>query len=387
MATGSIQEKNNKYYMVFRLPTENGRTKQKWECTGLTIRGNKKQAIKMLNERLAELNKYDLPYCKLSVADYFEEWLIKIQYEVKPTTYRSYFGNMHNHIIPYFKAKKILLQELKPYQLEDYYLSKLKENSKINSTEALSFTTIRHHHQNISKALNDALRRGLIIVNPASAAKLPKNDKKYKAEFLPPNQMNDLIELFKGSTVEIPVLLCAIYGLRRSECLGLKWHNVDLVNKTITICETLQQHTGGNYTDTPKTESSYRVLPISDSVCSILLKHKAHQEKRKSLLGNYYVNNDYVCTWDNGEVITPNYLSRTFHSVISKSNLPQIRLHDLRHSVATNLLNSGKTVVEVQEWLGHSTPTTTLNVYSHTLKTSKTHIAESLDKMLNLDSY
>ena len=102
------------------------------------------------------------------------------------------------------------------------------------------------------------------------------------------------------------------------------------------------------------------------------------------MMGNYYVKTDYVCTMPNGVVITPNYLTRTFHSVIAKSDLPQIRLHDLRHSVASNLLNKGFSVVQVQEWLGHSSASTTLNFYAHIDKTSKINIADALDSMVSI---
>lgn len=183
--TGSIQEKNGRYHMVINMPTENGKTKPKWETTGLTVRDNKKRAEKILNERLAELNKYNLPYCNMIVAEYFTQWLTKIKQEVRPNTYRSYYGNMTNHIIPHFEQRRILLQDLKPYQLEDYYKSKLQSNSKLNSGEALSPTTIKYHHQNISKALSDALRRGIIYYNPASAAKTPKAER-YRGDYLEP---------------------------------------------------------------------------------------------------------------------------------------------------------------------------------------------------------
>ena len=381
--TGSIQEKNGRYHMVINMPTENGKTKPKWESTGLTVRGNKKQAVKMLNNRLAELNKYNLPYCKITVADYFKQWLQQIESEVRKTTYRSYYGNMTNHIIPYFEQKKTLLQDLKPYQLEDYYKNKLQANSKINSAEALSATTIKHHHQNISKALNDALRRGLIYSNPATAARVPKAEK-YRAEYLEPKQIDDMLILFRGNVIELPVMLCAVYGFRRSEVLGLRWCNVNFDKRTITIAETLQQNTGGNYTDKPKTESSYRTLPMTESVYNILNEHKALQDERRALMGDYYVSNDYVCTWNNGEVITPNYLTRTFHSVISKSSLPQIRLHDLRHSVASNLIANGMSIVDVQEWLGHANASTTLDVYSHACKSSKDNIANAIEQMITI---
>lgn len=96
-------------------------------------------------------------------------------------------------------------------------------------------------------------------------------------------------------------------------------------------------------------------------------------------MGNYYIKNDYVCTKPNGDVIFPNYLTRVFKSVISKSDLPNIRLHDLRHSAASNLLDMGFSVVQVADWLGHSSSATTLNFYAHAEKRSKMEIANALE--------
>lgn len=381
MVTGSVQAKNGKYYAVLNYKDDFGKRKQKWIGTGYPIRGNKKKAERFLEDQLAAWNEKNIQYCDLTVDKYFENWLEEIKYEVKPNTYRGYCGNMKNHIIPYFKAKKLLIQELKPYHLEEYYKYKLNPNSKLNNQEALSHTTIKHHHQNISKALADAVRKGIINYNPAASARTPKAES-FKGKFLNPIQIKELLILFNGSVIELPVTLSAVYGFRRSEVLGLKWSHIDFVNRTITICETLQQGTGGNYTDTPKTESSYRTLPMTDDVYKLLKNHRKIQAQKRKLLGNYYNVNDYVCTFDNGQVISPNYLSRTFHSTISKSSLPLIRFHDLRHSVASNLLNKGFSVVQVAEWLGHSSSSTTLKFYAHNDKTFKLSIANSLNNMI-----
>lgn len=383
--TGSIQAKNGKWWIVVNLYDENGKRKPKWIDTQLPERGNKRNAEKLLAEYLAEYNKMNIPYSQLTVADYFTQWLIDIQTEVKQNTYRSYYGNMTNHIIPYFQQNKIQLQELTPFDLEDYYKSKLQPNSKMKSESALSATTIKHHHQNISKALTDAVRKGLILANPAASARTPKAEK-FKGEFLNRKQVNELLLLFKGNVVELPVLLCSVYGLRRSEVLGLKWHNVDFESKSITIAETLQQGTHGDYTDTPKTDSSYRTLPMTNEVYNSLKTAKNLQNERQKLMGNYYVQSDYVCTWQDGNVISPNYLTRTFKSVISKSNLPQIRLHDLRHSAVSNLLDMGFSVVQVADWLGHSSSATTLNFYAHAEKRSKMDIANALDNCFQTQS-
>lgn len=118
-------------------------------------------------------------------------------------------------------------------------------------------------------------------------------------------------------------------------------------------------------------------------ICELLKSHKAYQESQMAVMKSRYHNSDYVCTWPNGRLITPNYLTSTFHDLIASSDLPYVRLHDLRHSVASNLLANGYSVVEVQEWLGHSSPSTTLNFYSHIDSSkSKLQISKTLDGFL-----
>lgn len=388
--TGSLQVKNGIYYAVLNLKDENGKRKQKWISTGLPIKGNKRRAEKILRDKIQEWdNKIVEYYSSITVAEYFEKWLAEIKSEVRPNTYRNYKGNMENHIIPYFKKKGILLQDLKPYHLSEFYRAEHNSNSRLNGGKALSSTTIRHHHQNISKALSDAVERGLISVNPATAAKKPKDDR-FNGEFLNAQQLDKLLGFAKGSVVELPILLCAIYGLRRSEVLGLKWSHVDFVNGTIWICETLQQSTkemnegltechGSNYVSPTKTLSSNRTLPMTKKAREALEHQRKKQAKNRALLGNEYIESGYVCTFDNGKEISPNYLTRNFHKIITESDLPKIRLHDLRHSVASNLLNKGFTVVQVAEWLGHSSSSTTLKFYAHIDKSSKMAIANALD--------
>lgn len=385
--SGSIQPKRNKWYMVISRYDEFGKRHQEWKSTELpALEKNRRTAEHMLEDWLLDLNRSFVPYSQLTVDEYFENWLKEIEPTVKPNTYRSYCGNMNNHIIPYFKSKRIRLQDLKPYHLEDYYTTKMKPNSKLNSTEALTPNTIRHHHNNISRALNDAVRKGILYYNPAHVAKPPKVFA-HRFDFLNPRQIEALVTLFKGSPIELPVKLTAFYGLRRSEVLGLKWKNVDFINRQITISETLQQHVGGEYTDTPKTNSSYRTLPMPDSIAKILREQRMMQEDRKEIMGDFYTRSDYVCTWPDGKVITPNYLTARFHRTITNSNLPNVRLHDLRHSVASNLLAQGFSVVQVQEWLGHGSAATTLNIYAHVDKTSKKVLSDAMEGLVNVEKW
>lgn len=96
------------------------------------------------------------------------------------------------------------------------------------------------------------------------------------------------------------------------------------------------------------------------------------------MLGQGYIDSDFVCTWDDGRLITPDYVTREFHKVIKKSQLPTIRLHDLRHCVASNLLNNGYSPTDVAAWLGHSSANTTFGYYAHARKASKEHISNAV---------
>lgn len=378
MAT--VVDRNKKWYAVINVQDEHGNRKQKWICTDLPSKNgkaNKTAAKKIASQLQEEYDKKSTPYTSITVAAYFTEWLKQAEAEVRPKTYSAYRGNMENHIIPYFEEKKIPLQELKTIHLEDYYRSKLQAYSRLDSSGALSATTIKHHHQNISKALNDAVRRGLILANPAAVARTPKAPK-FKAEYLNPEQVSDLLNLFVGNTAELPVILCALYGFRRSEVIGLQWKNIDFKQRSITVSATMQQGGGGCYLAETKTESSYRTLPMIDKVYTILSEQKERQNRNRNILGQSYIESDFVCTWDDGRLITPDYVTREFHKVISKSTLPVIRLHDLRHCVASNLLNSGHSPTDVAGWLGHSSPVTTFGYYAHASKASKENISNAV---------
>ena len=206
-------------------------------------------------------------------------------------------------------------------------------------------------------------------------------------EFLNRGQIEKLLTYLQGTPIYLPTFLCTVYGFRRSEVLGLRWHNIDFENETIRITETLQQSTkeisgSTNYMSITKTESSNRTLPMIPSVKELLSKQR---EIQIGSIGNKNdILNNVVCVFDDGRMITPNYLSKKFHQIIiSQSDLPQIRFHDLRHSVASNLLNDGFSMAQVAEWMGHSSPTTTLKFYAHADKSSKMAIANKIGNIQN----
>jgi len=192
-------------------------------------------------------------------------------------------------------------------------------------------------------------------------------------------QLSKLKEAIAGDQIEVPVMLIASYGFRRSEALGLKWDAVDFERKKISIHATLvMSGTEMAFVEDTKSEASNRTLPMSDEFISYLKAVKAKQQKNKALYGNTYHDSDFVCVKEDGNIIKPEYLTNRFRLFLEEQELPRIRLHDLRHSAATNLLNMGFTIKDVSVWMGHADITTTLNIYSHVLEDSKTAMANAL---------
>ncbi len=129
-----------------------------------------------------------------------------------------------------------------------------------------------------------------------------------------------------------------------------------------------------------KTRTSNRTLPLIPVIEEALIKHREQIEKNRKFYGNIYDNRylDYICVEENGKIIYPDHMSKTFADVLKKNNLKHIRLHDLRHSCASNMLASGVQMKEIQEWLGHSNFSTTADVYSHLDFSSKIRAANTI---------
>jgi len=374
--TGSLQTKNNCYHIVISYIDKDGKRKNRWKSTGLKVKGNKKKAEEMLAQYLREHNGCDMDMVNQPLTDYLERWMETVEPSLRPSTVRGYREKLRGHILPYFRTMRIKLTELNVQHLEAFY-AHLQKGEK-----PLSVTSVRHCHRLLSKALNDAIHYRYITFNPATLARLPKQEK-YEAKFLNYSQVKELISLFDGNRLQPVVQFICFYGVRRSEALGLCWDMVDFEKNQITISRTMLQAEGGDILkNSTKSSNSYRTFPMSAPIRDLLLTLKARREQYAPLFPETYASNNLVFVWEDGSPITPNYLTDHFHQIVAKSDLPTIRLHDLRHSAASNLLADGLSVVDVQHWLGHSQPSTTLNFYAHVDASSKQRVCQSIEQAL-----
>ena len=378
MVAGHLQEKKGYYYIVLSYPDVSGKRKTKWITTGLPVKGNKKKAEKLLMETRREFE----PECKpirenILFSDFMLHWLEIVKPTIAITTYSSYSNMVKGVIVPYFKDRGISLNQLRPTDIQIFYMEQLKR---------VTANSVIHYHANIHKALKYAVKIDLLDSNPADRVERPKKNP-FMGSFYDSDEVTKLFEAAKGTVFEIPVFLGAFYGLRRSEVLGLKWSAIDFQSNTITIKHTVTScNLNGKHVqvaqDTTKTKSSLRILPLVPAFREKLLEVREYQKECQRLCGKCYNKQylEYICVDEMGNLISPHYLTTAFPKLLEKNGLRRIRFHDLRHSCASLLLANGVPMKQIQEWLGHSDFSTTANVYAHLDYNSK---LSSADAMVN----
>ncbi|AVL01465.1 site-specific integrase [Pediococcus pentosaceus] len=181
----------------------------------------------------------------------------------------------------------------------------------------------------------------------------------------------------------MPINISFYTGLRRGEVSGLEWSNVDLDNKTVKVTQQLIQYKKGDVRiSTPKTENSYRTIPIGDTLIKMLQFQKLLQKKRKMLFGAKYIDNDFVCTKLKGAFVTPvsiQYMTAKYR----KLSGIDFNFHSFRHTHATMLVESGANWKDIQKRLGHSRLSTTMDTYAHVSMEKQVTVANKLEEYLN----
>ena len=343
MVAGHLREKNGYYHMVLNYVDEYGKRHTPSKSTGLTVKGNKKRAEKMLSEaraakeaeleaRAIERSTGKAPVGTILFTAFLLDWLEMTKKNVEETTYGAYSMGIKSKIIPYFEEHHpgLALQDITPKHIQDYYTYEL-------TVRGVSANTVIHRHANIRKALQHAFKLGLIDSNPADRIERPKKEK-FVGSFYEENELNHLFEVVRGDPIELGVILGAFYGLRRSEAVGLKWDAIDFKKKTITIRHTVTQATIDGKSkiiqkDRTKTKASYRSLPLVPPFEELLHRLKAEQELNRKLCGKSYCRKfaDYIYVNEIGELVKPGYITQHFPLILQKNGMRKIRFHDLRH--------------------------------------------------------
>ena len=292
----------------------------------------------------------------LKLREYLDRWLLNIRDTVRQRTWERYEQIVRVHIKP--TLGRIKLKGLTPTHVRGLYREKLDSGS--------SPRTVQYIHITLRKALQDAVSDGLIPRNIADGIKAPKPKKK-EINPLSPEQARAFLATARGDRFEALYMLAIHCGLREGELLGLKWDDVDLEAGTLRVRRTLSETRTGYVFELPKNGKG-RSIKLTQTASEALRSHLSRQLEEIDGKGDDYRDQGLIFPSRKGTPMNArNLISRSFKPILKRAGLPDIRLHDLRHTCATLMLCEGVHIKLVQELLGHATVSITLDTYSHLL--------------------
>lgn len=390
-----ILQRNGKYYAIIKYCDEYGLVRQKWLNLGINIDANidiqkiAKQKIEEFN--LQNIKKMSTISKKITnkrsnshmlFSNFAEIWLKSKRKNIQINTYDDYIYEI-KIIKKYFDTQELKTRDILPSHIDGFF--------DFLYSNGVSNNTILHYYVLLNQIFKFAIKNNVVRFNVMDKVDRPKKEK-FEHKFYTANQIQQLLDIIEKTNcfIKVPVSLASIYGLRRSEIIGLKWSSIDFENKKIYINhKVIETNKNGKsilyQSDKMKNEASKRELPLTAKAFQILQHAKQQIESNKNMYNKKYISKycDYVCVDSKGKLISPHRLTTNFAKFLKENNLPKIRFHDLRHSCASMLVANGVSMKSVQEWLGHSNFGTTANIYSHLDFSAKQQSADKIEQIMS----
>ena len=334
-----------------------------------------------------EQEENEIAYAKKNITfkELADEWLAlqEVSKELKPS---SLLRMKDCRERTYSAIGDTLVSKLSFRKLQAFISSLGKQGVNKKTGGALSVKTQKHYLTFVSDVILYAKRCGYINDNPCKDITFTKSQKKEKDIYSLDEAKELLAVIDEKAPTDYKLFfnLLAYSGMRRGEALGLEYHDIDFNNSVLTIKRTSNYRKGiGVYTDTPKTESSYRSLYIQPKIVELIKQLQAEQQIQANKCGDLWVQSDRLfVTWC-GKPMHPNTPYTWLQRFCERENISFKGLHSFRHFVATQAIASGIDVKSVSAMLGHSQTSTTLNIYAHavqqTNKTALTSVANLLE--------
>lgn len=251
----------------------------------------------------------------------------------------------------YSRFKGIKATDLTSYQVQTF----------INDmSEKYSAKTIRNTISLLSSAYDNAIRLGQLSKNPCKMVTLPKKEQP-KIDIFDNEQIAVFLDALDDERLDYKVAyqLALFCGLRRSEILGLQEKHINVPFRCVTVEQSRHNVKGSDYVQTTKTESSHRTIAVPDFVMENIIElldvHNSFQ----------YKHTDYLIQNGFGQPMTPSALTTQIYRIEERAGLPQVSLHDLRHTFASMLNNANVDIAMISRELGHSSINITLGIYTH----------------------
>jgi len=373
---GYVAKKGDRWYAVIYegLDPVTGKERRSWHPAGTS----RQEAERLAARLAAELNGRNDEGRSLSFGAYLTtRWLPGKKLELARSTWDGYRRKIDRHILP--TLGNVSIRRLRPHHLEALYDQKLHPT---DGRKPLAPKTVLEIHLIIRGALNNAVRRGIVTRNVAFVAHAPKLRAipKVEQQAWTAQQLQGFLRAAAGHRLFPALWLISTTGMRRSELLGLQWHDVDLKGATLSINRGLVSVGYKTHVSRGKTSNSRRAIDLDPTTIQVLSAWRDWQRTEQTVIGTEPT--DWVFTNAAGEPIHPHSISQTFERIAKRAGLPRIRLHDVRHTHGTLLIKAGIPVKVVSERLGHGNPAFTIDTYQHVLPGMQAEAARMFESLI-----
>ncbi|MHB8441097.1 MAG: tyrosine-type recombinase/integrase [Candidatus Tyrphobacter sp.] len=362
------------WYLRAELPRDtNGKRRQHRE----TVRGTKAEAQRRLRDLLRELETGGhADGARVTVAALAQRWLDSAEHRVTARTYAFYAAHVRLYITP--SLGSLRAEQLRPAHVEAALAA--WRHGKRNDKEqgSLSARTVAHVFNTLRTLLRWGVKMGMLVRNVADAVESPRYERK-EMRSLESTGIAKLLKAAQGRDLQAVIAVAIGTGLRRGELLGLRWSDIDLVARRLTVRRSVETVKGVTRTKPPKTARSARTIALPPFVVEVLRDEYARQEL---LRGSAPDENAWVFVRGDGSPWEPGAFSLAFARFVKSAKLPHVRFHDLRHSFGTLALASGVDLQTVSRALGHESVAITSRIYLHAVDALQADAAARIDALL-----
>jgi integrase len=347
----------------------------------------------------AELVRWSREECTAqtwTVARWLRYWL-STRASIRPSTLRAYTQHVEGHLIPHLG--RIRLAELTSRQMTALFAALAVADTRYGRRPAPA--TLHRIRATLRAALNAAVRDGLLADNPARHVELPsprrpqprvwteqrvqawqQHGQRFPVGVWTARQLAEFLDFAAEDRLAAMWWLIALRGLRRGEAAGLRWVDVDLDQRLLTIDQQRIAFGRTVAVGPPKTAASRRTVALDRITVRILRQHLLRQQAEQAAATTAWQNSGHVFSTPNGAPLHPDYLTRRFHRLVQDSGLPPVRLHDLRHGAASLAHAAGADLKTVQEQLGHTSIVLTADTYTSVLLDLQFRTAEATARLV-----
>lgn len=346
-----------------------------------------RQIQKELNRQAVLFEEARSVSASIKLEKFIDQWLTeRVDGKLKESTREKYhrISRTVKKEIGHLRMDKITKRNVQ------LFINSLESDGRNQITKGrLSSKSVHDYLSFVSSVCSYAIELNMIKENPAKGIKIAPNgiqeaqdDKCYTLE-----EAQQFLELLQNEPpLRKAFFVCAIYaGLRKGEILGLEWKDIDFETRILSICRIAEYTVSkGHYTDTPKTKTSIRSIFMPDEMIMALKERQEEQKKDRESVGDRWKETDRIFTDMEGGTLGSSSMYNWLVRFCEKTGMRRVSLHSFRHLNATLLISNGVDVKTVSALLGHAQTSTTLNIYSHALKTAQAKATQTVANAIGL---